>query len=90
MIKSQIARGVKNVNTDVLMAAEGSKSHQKVDVTKMIAEEQRRAQNQRMNNIVEGISKLNEKSIDEAYTMEGIKEFIKYKYPMVPSVDEVG
>ena len=61
-----------------------------MDVTKMIAEEQRRAQNQRMNDIVEGISKLNEKSIDEAYTMEGIKEFIKYKYPMVPSADEVG
>ena len=38
IIKQQIARGVKNVDTKVLMGGEDSKSA-KMDVSKMIAEE---------------------------------------------------
>ena len=39
---------------------------------------------------MEGIKLLNEKSIDEAAAHEGIKEFIKYKYPVQPSTDKEG
>ena len=43
-----------------------------------------------MEQIVEGIRLLNEKSIEEAGAHEGIKEFIKYKYPIEPSTNDVG
>ena len=62
----------------------------KMDVSKMIAEEHRRAQNQRMQEIVKGIKLLSEKSDYDVHHIEGIKEFIRYKYPVEPSIDETG
>ena len=61
-----------------------------MDVSKMIAEEHRRAQNQRMQEIVMGIKLLSEKSDYDVHHIEGIKEFIGYKYPVEPSIDETG
>ena len=61
-----------------------------MDVSKMIAEEHRRAQNQRMQEIVAGIKLLSEKSDYDVNHIEGIKEFIGYKYPVEPSIDETG
>lgn len=47
IIKQQIARGVKNVNTDMLKVggSEDGAEPDKMDVSRMIAEEHRRAQN---------------------------------------------
>ena len=61
-----------------------------MDVSKMIADMQRKAQNQRMTDIVNGINTLNEKSICEDTHMQEIREFIKYKYPALPSSDAQG
>lgn len=43
-----------------------------------------------MEEILAAIKDLNEKSIDENQDIEGIKEFIKYKYPVEPSTNEQG
>lgn len=43
-----------------------------------------------MQEIVKGIKLLSEKSDHDVFHFEGIKEFIGYKYPMIPSLDEDG
>ena len=60
------------------------------DVSKMIAEESRRAQNARMEQMMSGIQTLSDKSIIEDRNMAGIKEFIKYKYPKLPCQNNEG
>ena len=89
LLKSQIARGIKNVAL-LEVEAENDKGGEKMDVQQMIAEEHRRAQNHRMEQIVTGILSLSEKSEIEVSNIEGIKEFIKYQYPVLPSTDENG
>mmetsp|Transcript_19608 Transcript_19608/g.24207 ORF Transcript_19608/g.24207 Transcript_19608/m.24207 type:complete len:81 (-) Transcript_19608:290-532(-) len=56
----------------------------------MIAEVQRKQQNQRMEDIVEGINNLCEKSVLEDRNLGDIKDFIHYKYPSCPSNDASG
>ena len=82
---------MKNVNTDMLKMNDSKDGDDKeMDVSKMIAEENRRAQNQRMQDILKGIKMLSEKSEYDAFHFEGIKEHIGYKYPLGPSIDETG
>ena len=95
MIKQQIARGVKNVNTAALQTANDDDDNEdgegeKIDVQKMIAEVQRKQQNQRMEDMVRGINNLCHKARLEESTMDGVKEKIAYKYPAKPSADDSG
>ena len=39
---------------------------------------------------MKGIKLLSEKSDYDVHHIEGIKEFIRYKYPVEPSIDETG
>mgnify|MGYP000226872426 CR=1 FL=1 len=43
-----------------------------------------------MQDIVSGITLLSEKSDHEFFHLEAIKEYIGYKYPLMPSLDEEG
>lgn len=82
-----LARGVKNDKIKELMGCgndddEDNPLPSERDFSKLLAEEQRRAQALKMENIVNGIRNLNEKSIVEESNINGIKEMIKYKYPV--------
>lgn len=60
------------------------------DVQKMIAEEQRRQQKERMEQMLAGIKELNEKSLNDTTNMEEIRELCGYKYPVSPGADKNG
>ena len=82
-----LARGIKNDKIKELMGCgddddEDNQLPSERDFSKLLAEEQRRAQALKMENIVNGIRNLNEKSIVEESNINGIKEMIKYKYPV--------
>ena len=90
-----LARGVKNDKIKELMNCGDSDDQDNPlpldrDFSKLLAEEQRRAQALKMENIVNGIKNLNEKSVSDKSNINGIKEMIKYKYPVQPSTGKVG
>ena len=90
-----LARGVKNDKIKELIGCGDEDDDENPlpserDFSKLLAEEQRRAQALKMENIVNGIHDLHEKSVIEKSNINGIKEIIKYKYPVQPSIGKEG
>ena len=93
IIRDQLARGVKVVDTTAFTKGDSDDEEglgEKIDVQKILAEIQRKQQHERMEQMVNSINDLCQKSIDENNNLTEIKDYINYKYPSCPSNDSQG